>query len=370
MGVSDDPVLTALGWDATLAEWSGGLPAGATVGRVGRADRGFCFVLTTGDPVQAEIGPGFHAVTGDWVAVSPDGRVAAVAPRRGSLARADAHNPGVPQVLAANVDFVFVVCGADRPLRPGRLERALALAWDGDTEPVLVLTKADVAGAGDMAADAAAAAPGVAVHLTSALTGEGLGALHDLLGGSGEGSGAAGGSGEPEAGTSTERRKTAALLGESGAGKSTLANRLAGVDLLATGAVRKGDFKGRHTTTARYLVVLPGGGILIDTPGLRGIGLPGGAESLATVFADVEALAADCRFSDCAHRSEPGCAVQAAVADGRLAARRVEGLEKLLREAEHAEGAVAAHERRAQNRQFGKVAREAQRAKQQGRPKR
>ncbi len=249
-------------------------------------------------------------------------------------------------MLAANVDLVFVVCGLDRPLRPGRIERAVVLAWESAAEPVLVLTKADLAADPASAAEeAAGACPAAAVHLTAAYTGVGLDGLVATL----------------------EGRRTAALLGESGAGKSTLVNALAGEDVLATGAVRAADAKGRHTTTARHLVPLPGGGALIDTPGLRQLGLWSGEEGLAAAFADVEALAAGCRFRDCAHREETGCAVVEAVAGGRLPARRLSGYLKLRRELDHQEGRRAEHESRAAGRRASRMYREVQRAKGQRR---
>ena len=152
-------------------------------------------------------------------------------------------------------------------------------------------------------------------------------------------------------------------MGESGAGESTLVNALAGEEVVATGAVRAGDSKGRHTTTGRHLIVLPGGGAIIDTPGLRQLGLWSGEEGLAAAFADVESLASGCRFRDCAHESEPGCAVVEAVADGRLAARRLEGYGKLRRELDQLEGRKAEHERRAEGKRGAKIVKEALRAK-------
>ncbi|MGH9039499.1 MAG: ribosome small subunit-dependent GTPase A [Acidimicrobiia bacterium] len=313
--------------------------------RVARVDRSLAVVLSDAGEVAARVPKGVHVVTGDEVAYGPEGDgwvITEVAPRRSAITRADADGARAPQVLAANVDLVFVVCGLDRPLRPGRIERSVVLAWECGAEPVLVLTKADLAADPEAAADeAAAAAPGAAVQLTSVRTGLGLEAVLAHL----------------------EGGRTAALLGESGAGKSSLVNALAGEELIATGAVRTGDSKGRHTTTARHLIVLPGGGAIIDTPGLRQMGLWSGEEGLAAAFADVESLASGCRFRDCAHESEPGCAVVEAVADGRLPARRLAGYVKLRRELDHLEGRKAEHERRAEGKRGARMVREALRTK-------
>jgi ribosome biogenesis GTPase len=343
--VSDD-ILARLGYDdSTAAHLDGvGVP-----GRVARADRGrACLVLTAGGPIHAAVPRrlGDEPVPGDWVAlVGAD--VVAVAPRRGAIARTDPSGTGTAQVLAANVDLVFVVHGLDRPLHPGRIERSLVLAWEAGVEPVVVVTKVDLGDPQDVLDELAHAAPGVAVHLTSALEGTGLEEVVEVLDG----------------------HRTAALLGESGAGKSTLVNRLAGEELMATAPVRRGrgDAKGRHTTSARHLVPLPGGGLLLDTPGLRQLGLWSGEEGLVAAFADIETLAAGCRFRDCTHTGEPGCAVAAAVADGRLPARRLAGFAKLQRELEHQAGVISEHERRQRGRQAQRMYREAKEVKRRSR---
>jgi ribosome biogenesis GTPase / thiamine phosphate phosphatase len=336
----EEATLARLGYDEALADWLDGLGlAGAVAGRVARVDRGACLVFTAAGSERSPGVPGL--VTGDWVALSGD-VIAAVAPRRSAVTRADPSGAG-EQVLAANVDSVFIVHGLDRPLRPGRLERGFVLAWETGADPVLVLAKADlVADPAAAAAEAAALAPGVPVHLTSAFTGLGLDGLLSELDGSHHGD-------TPGPG------RTAALLGESGAGKSTLVNALVGAEVMPTAAVRSGDAKGRHTTTARHLVPLPDGGVLVDTPGLRQLGLWSGEAGLSATFADVEELAAACRFSDCAHGGEPGCAVAEALADGRLSPRRLAGYDKLQKELEHAEGRRAEHEKRAEDRRFGRM---------------
>jgi ribosome biogenesis GTPase len=341
--------LARLGYDQALADWLAGLGlAGAVAGRVARVDRGACLVLTAAGTERSPGAPGL--VTGDWVALSGDA-VAAVAPRRSAVTRADPSGAG-EQVLAANVDAVFIVHGLDRPLRPGRLERGFVLAWETGADPVLVLAKADlVADPEAAAAEATALAPGVPVHLTSAFTGLGLDGLLVELDGSNFGDTP----GPGHHGDTPGPGRTAALLGESGAGKSTLVNALVGAEVMPTAAVRAGDAKGRHTTTARHLVPLPGGGVLVDTPGLRQLGLWSGEAGLSATFADVEELAAACRFSDCAHGGEPGCAVAEALADGRLLPRRLAGYDKLQKELEHAEGRRAEHEKRAEDRRFGRM---------------
>ncbi len=259
--------------------------------------------------------PELTVCTGDWVALrtGPEPEVVAMLPRRSAINRASADRTSHRQVLAANVDTVVIVVSLAMPIKAGRIERLLALAWNSGTRPVIALTKADVADDASLArAIVEAVAAGVDVVTTSATTGEGLGPLADAITG------------------------TAVLLGPSGAGKSTLANALLGRDLMGTNEVRGADGKGRHTTVHRQLLPLPGGGALIDTPGLRSIGIQDVTDGVEQVFADIEELAADCSFRDCAHRSEPGCAVQAAIAAGELDARRLDRYRKLLRESEWA----------------------------------
>jgi ribosome biogenesis GTPase len=236
----------------------------------------------------------------------------AVLPRRTAFVRASV-SPGVShgQVLATNVDLAVVVEGLHPEPDLGRIERFLALAWDSGAMPLVVLSKADlVPDAAEVAADVAAVAPGVDVLVVSAETGAGL---DDVRG-------------------HVTHGRTLALLGPSGAGKSTLTNALAGVTVMPTRALRA-DGKGRHTTAHRELVVLPGGGLVIDTPGLRSVGLTDVSESLDLVFSDVDELAEQCRFADCVHETEPGCAVRDALESGELPERRWESYVKLQREA-------------------------------------
>lgn len=220
------------------------------------------------------------------------------------------------QVLAANVDIAFLVAGLDRDFNLRRLERYLAVAWSSGVHPVIVLNKADIAEdlEGRLVA-VEAIAPGVPVVVLSALTGDHLADLGPHL----------------TAGT------TAVVLGSSGTGKSTLVNALLGEERQATAAVRADDSRGRHTTTHRELFTLPGGAFLIDTPGIRSLEVIGADEGVESAFDDIAALAAACRFRDCRHRGEPGCAVRAAVADGSLSQDRLASHEKLERELAHAE---------------------------------
>jgi ribosome biogenesis GTPase len=260
---------------------------------------------------------------GDWVAADADATVmgpaviAAVLPRRSAFRRAAAEGTITSeQVLAANVDVALIVTGLDGDFNLRRLERYVAVAWSGGAIPVIVLNKADTARDPHGAhAAAQAVAPGVDVRVISARSGAGVAELnHDHLG----------------------PGRTAVVLGSSGAGKSTLLNALLGESRARTAAVRADDSRGRHTTTHRELHRLPGGGLLIDTPGIRSLGVGGAGEGLAPAFADVVELAAGCRFADCDHQGEPGCAVQAALDDGRLSADRFASHRKLEREAEHA----------------------------------
>jgi ribosome biogenesis GTPase len=299
--------LVPLGWDERVATlFVSAAQPHARPGRVGRVDRDRCTVMTAygRTRARAEVLP----VTGDWVSLA-GGAVDVVLPRWSALEREG-------QVLAANVDVVFVVASLDRPLNLNRIERELVLAWDSGARPVVVLTKADATpDAGMLTKTVSARAVGVDVVTTSAATGEGV----------------------DEVAAHLRPNRTAVLLGPSGAGKSTLVNRLLGTDAQATAQVREGDHKGRHTTSSRHLAVVPAGGVLIDTPGLRSVGLPSAAEGgVALAFPDIEEIAVDCRFRDCRHDGEPGCAVAAAVDDRRLDGDRAASYRKLRAELDEA----------------------------------
>ncbi|HLV56742.1 MAG TPA: ribosome small subunit-dependent GTPase A [Actinotalea caeni] len=257
--------------------------------------------MTVGDPVVPAVG--------DRVVL--DGDRALVMPRTSELVRDTVGKTSLVQVIAANVDVVVVVEHLEPEPALGRLERMVTIAWRADATPLIVLTKSDLVDDTDhWVAQARAVAPGVDVVAVSATTGEGLDALHAALG----------------------EARTLVLVGPSGAGKSTLVNALAGHEVMRTGDVR-GDGRGMHTTTHRELVRLPGGRWLIDTPGVRSVGLVATEESVAATFADVEELAQSCRFRDCTHTTEPGCAVVAAVEAGELPERRLESWHTLRREA-------------------------------------
>jgi ribosome biogenesis GTPase len=328
VGVVLSPELSRLGWDATFASAYGPFDrADAAPGRVLRADRGVCTVLDAGGVTRASLGggvllsaahdPAGLPCAGDWVVLRrwPDRRVTieCVLPRRTALIRRTADKDASGQVLAANMDTVAVV----EPMHPepddARLERLLALAWDSGAEPVVLLTKSDRSGdPRAVARQLAGLAPGVAVIPVSVRRGPGVEQLRRYV----------------------TPGRTLALLGRSGAGKSTLVNALAGTPVMPVQQIRGADGKGRHTTAYRSLVLLPGGGAVLDTPGIRGVGLLDTAAGLDRAFADVAALAARCRFGDCRHEAEPGCAIAAALADGSLAPRRLASWRRLHHEVE------------------------------------
>jgi ribosome biogenesis GTPase len=239
----------------------------------------------------------------------PTAAITGVAERRTSFQRKVAGEQSREQVLAANVDVAFVVASA-QDVNARRIERYLAMAWQSGASPVVLLTKADIAVAvDDLRTDLEAVTLGTPVFVTSGLTGEGVAAIAEQL----------------------RPARTGVLLGPSGAGKSTLINRLLGADVMPTRDVHRSG-EGRHMTTHRQLFELPGGGLLIDTPGLREAQLWEGEDALGNLFDDVESLALRCRFANCEHQSEPGCAVKEAIDDGALDAGRLESYRKLQRE--------------------------------------
>jgi len=304
---------------------------------VGRAvaDRGRGLLVRFTDGAHPVVVPGrlraggVLPVVGDFVVASAglDRTVTRVLERRTWVSRNAAGGTTAEQVLAANVDVVFVVQGLDEGPNPRRLERTLAAVHAGGAEPVIVLTKPDRAGNLAAAlAEARAAAPAVEVEVASGLTGEGVAALAARL--------------RPD--------RTGVLVGPSGAGKSTLTNALLGREAQRTAPVRASDDRGVHTTSGRELFLLPGGGALVDGPGIRELRL-WDASGLEATFEDLAAIAARCRFRDCSHGAEPGCAVRDAVADGRIDGARVESHRKLAlelaRQAERREGGAARAER-------------------------
>lgn len=315
--------LSAYGWDEGWeAEFAPYAERGLLPGRVVRVDRGQCDVVTAAGPVRADTAfvtphdPLRVVCTGDWAAVDPAGDprfVRTYLPRRTAFVRSTSSSRSEGQILAANVDHAVIAVSLAVELDLGRIERFLALAWESGAQPVVVLTKADLVpdatGLSYLVQDVETTAPGVQVLTVSSLTGDGMDVFGAVVAGG-----------------------TSVLLGVSGAGKSTLANALLGEDVMDVQATRDIDGKGRHTTTTRNLLVLPGGGVLIDTPGLRGVGLWDAETGVGQVFAEIEEFARQCRFHDCAHEAEPGCAVLAAVEDGSLPERRLDSYRKLLRE--------------------------------------
>ncbi|MGV9214664.1 ribosome small subunit-dependent GTPase A [Micromonospora sp. RB23] len=319
--------LIALGWDADRASYAA-RRGERQPGRVARVDRGVCTVLTADGPVRASLGPSVLAAAaqdssalpcaGDWVLLTywPDRRitVSAVLPRRAALVRRTAGKDASGQVLAANLDAAAVV----EPVHPepdvGRIERLLSLVHESGARPLVVLTKSDLAAdPAALARQLAAVAPGVPVLPVSAEQGTGLAPLR----------------------AEVAPGRTLGLLGPSGAGKSSLVNALAGAVVMPTQAIRRVDGKGRHTTTWRALVPIPRGGAVIDTPGVRAVGLLDGVAGLDRAFADIAELAEGCRYGDCRHDDEPACAVRDALRTGELPARRWESWRRLQGEVAH-----------------------------------
>ncbi len=317
--------LERLGWTAELQTlFRPHAGAGLVPARVGAQHRGAYVLYTERGELWADLAgrisheagaAGGMPAVGDWVAARPlpDERravIQALLPRRTKFSRKAAGLAAEEQVVAANVDVVFVVSALAHDLSLRRLERYLASCWEGGADPVVVLTKADLcADLPARVAEVTAIALGVPVHAVSNVTGDGVDELRQWFGGN----------------------RTVALLGSSGVGKSSLVNRLLGEDVQAVREIRA-DGRGRHTTTHRELILLPGGGLVLDTPGMREVQLWDADAGVETAFDDVERLAPLCRFTDCRHESEPGCAVKAAVADGVLSPDRLEGYEKLRRE--------------------------------------
>ncbi|WP_330241315.1 ribosome small subunit-dependent GTPase A [Streptomyces sp. NBC_00525] len=331
--------LAAYGWDDDWADAFAPYAAqGLVPGRVLRVDRGRCDLITPEGTVLADTAfvvprdPMRIICTGDWAAVDAEGDprfVRALLPRRTAFVRSTSSKRSEGQVLATNIDHIAICVSLAVELDLGRVERFLALALSssgGDAllgaaagagertaEPLVVLTKADLVPdavtLSHLVQDIERIAPGVQVLPVSSASGEGIDVFSAIVSGG-----------------------TSVLLGTSGAGKSTLANTLLGQDVMTVRAARDVDGKGRHTTTTRNLLVLPTGGVLIDTPGLRGVGLWDAEVGVGQVFSEIEDLAEECRFHDCAHEAEPGCAVRAAIEDGVLPERRFDSYRKLLRE--------------------------------------
>ena len=323
-------MLSSYGWSPALQhDFQPYADQGLVPARVVVQQRNLYRIITEGGEIEGRISGRFardaeeggYPVTGDWVAVEMKGDAAVIAhvlPRTTAFTRMAAGTAKDMQVVAANVDMALLAASLNADLNLRRLERYLATAYESGAAPVILLTKADACDDPDpLIASVEAVAFGVPVLAVSVRTGEGLEALSALL----------------------APGKTAVLLGSSGVGKSTLVNALAGVEKMATREIREDDARGRHTTTHRELILLPSGALLLDTPGMRELALWDAEAGLAAAFAEstaeIERLAEGCRFRDCAHDREPGCAVQAAVANGTLDPERWRSFQKLRREVAH-----------------------------------
>jgi ribosome biogenesis GTPase len=349
-----DGTLAALGWtdelEAAFMSYSerGFEPARVVAEHRGgyyvRGERGDRLAHARGRLRDDEIWGGMPAV-GDWVAVCDapgDGAaIEALLPRRTKVSRKTPWLKAEEHILVANVDTVFLVAGLDQDFNPRRLERYLIAAWDSGADPVVVLTKLDVCDDFEKLAEAETVAVGVPVFAVSNVTGEGIDDLRALL----------------------RPARTFVLLGSSGTGKSTLVNRLAGRTVMPTGDLRK-DGRGKHTTRHRQLLVLQGGAILVDTPGLRELQVWEG--DVDSAFSDIAELAAQCRFNDCAHESEPDCAVRDALETGVLDADRWSNYRKLQRELRSVEARSSSRVRRELKRRWRTRARETRRARRYG----
>jgi ribosome biogenesis GTPase len=339
-GVPLSAPLASLGWDERYAAEFTPYESTHTPARVTRVDRGAADLLGPAGTERVVLTPEHADLTvGDWVAFA-DGEISTVLPRRTAIVRASSTGESRAQALVANIDRILIVIPAIPRPRLGMIERLVALAWDSGATPVVVVTKIDVSPDPDaVSTEIAQAAPGCDVVLVSALSGEGMADVSRYD--------------EPGA--------SLCLVGRSGAGKSTLANALLGHERMAVTDVRR-DGKGRHTTTHRELMSLPGGGVLIDTPGLRGVGMWIAEDGVAQTFPEIESLVDECRFSDCRHDTEPGCAILAAVGDGSLPQRRLDSWRKLGREAEWIATRHDARLRRERSRAWRQVSLEARRS--------
>jgi ribosome biogenesis GTPase len=337
-------LLHDLGWSgffsSQVAELEGDSEIAAA--RVAEENREMFRLLSVDGEFMAEVSGKFrHEVTGradlpavgDWVLASTRkeesrATIHRVLNRKSKFSRKIAGKKTEEQIVAANVDVVFIVSSLNSEFNIRRLERYVALAWESGAQPVIVLNKSDLSeNPEELRSQAEAAAIGVRVILASALRGDGIAEIRAIMHSAPENSSCA-----QVAFEKVRIAKTAALLGSSGVGKSSLINAILGTELLDTGTVRESDDRGRHTTTSRHLIVAPGGGVWIDTPGMRELQLWDASEGIDQAFGEIADLATNCKFRDCKHVNEPGCAVRAAVESGALNAERLESFHKLGRE--------------------------------------
>ena len=338
--MSDAPTLAELGWGQVFAGQCEIDEIGTTrPARVAEVQRSAITALTATGPEEMALPDGLSTgdiAVGDWVLAEADApKVVRLLDRKTELRRGNTLKSGNVQLIAANLDTLFVTTSCNADFNPARIERYLALAYEAGIAPVVLLTKADLAEGTDYAERAQGLGPDLPVVVLNAK--DRAATAEALAQWCGPG-------------------QTVALAGTSGVGKTTIANALTGEDR-ATQAIREDDARGRHTTTVRSLHRIAGGGWLIDTPGMRSFGVAEAATGIETTFAEIVAAAADCRFRDCAHETEPGCAVQAAIAAGEIDPARLDRFRKLQREERHASEAI--HQHRARAKRFGKVVKEA-----------
>lgn len=328
-------VLKRLGWNESLENSFDALSESThRPGRVTTEHKDLYRVHTSYGEFLARVSgrmrhEGFFPAVGDWVVLSAasagsEAAIHGILPRKSKFSRKVAGSEIKEQVVAANVDTVFIVSSLNGDFNPRRLERYITVAWDSGADPVIVLSKSDLCGdISEKLETVERIAFGMPVHIISSLTEDGIDGLRGYF----------------------SEGRTVAMIGSSGVGKSTLINAIAGEELLETGEIRK-DGKGRHTTTHRELILLKNGGAVIDTPGMRELQLWEGGNGLAETFSDVEDIARNCRFTDCRHEEEPGCAVKAAIKEGTLEEERLVSYRKLLKELKYIESKKEKKERK------------------------
>lgn len=352
-----DPLLKKLGWNAFFGAGFLKYAGVYEPGRVSTVHKSSFNVYTKDGERRARISGnmrdgGDRPAVGDWVALSKDATglltINAILPRKTKFSRKDAGRATGEQVLVTNIDTAFIVTSLNKDFNLRKLERYLAIAKESGAEPVVILSKADVCDdVNEKVSALREIAPGVAAYVISSIKGQGLDQLSPYL----------------------QEGKTVALLGSSGVGKSTLINALEGRELQKVGEIREDDSRGRHVTTERDLILLEKGGVIIDNPGMRELSLWDAGEGLLEVFSDIEALALQCKFSDCMHETEPGCAIKKALSDGTLSEIRLESYRKLQKEIRAVERKKNPELMAAEKKKWkkiGKMAKEVRTRKEQG----